>query len=227
VSTAVATLALNASWEGRRLLRSRRIWLLLIPPVAAPIGSVVADLYLRVPSSATAAVLGLLITAGLSSLVLLDLVALAVGEDLAVRADYLTAPLPQGRAAALAGRLTLVLGGTVGAYAVGAGAVIGLAGTLVSSPPSAVAPLLIPTHLAVGLVGLLLFLAGTTAAASAVTRSAAQGLVAGVLAGVVGAGAGSYFLLERTLSALFPLALAVVGCAALGYAFWAYSHSEG
>ncbi|MCI4345123.1 MAG: hypothetical protein L3J87_05820, partial [Thermoplasmata archaeon] len=128
----LASWVVNARWELVRLRRSRRLWLLLIPPVAGPIGSAVADLYLRVPSPGTAAVLGLLITAGLAALIVLDLTALAVGEELGLRTHYLTLALPQGRAVSLAGRLGIVLLATLALYAIGAFAVVGLADSLIS-----------------------------------------------------------------------------------------------
>ncbi|HLM90722.1 MAG TPA: hypothetical protein VK424_01520 [Thermoplasmata archaeon] len=206
-----AALAHNARWEATRLRRSKRIWLLLIPVVAGPVGSGIADLYLQVPSAGTAEVLGLLITAGLASLVVLDLTALAVGEDLALRTHYLTFALPQPRVAALAGRLAVVVGGTLAAYGVGAVAVGGLANALVAPASAAPTPILVPLHLAVGILGLLVFLGGVTAAAGIVTRSASQALVAGILAGVVAAGVGSLFLIEGRLTTLFPWALAAAG----------------
>jgi hypothetical protein len=226
VSDGFWSLVVNARWELTRLRRSRRIWLLLIPPVAGPIGSAVADLYLHVPSPGTAAVLGLLITGGLGALIVLDLTALAVGEDLGLRAQYLTFALPQGRAASLAGRLAVVLGGALVLYGVGAATIVALADAVVRSTPTSPAPLLIPAHLAVGIVGLLLFLGGITAAAAVATRSASQALVAGVLAGVLAAGLGSYFLLEGRLTSLFPEALAAVGIAGIGWCLWRYAQLD-
>jgi hypothetical protein len=195
VSGEVAALVQNARWEVTRVRRSRTIWLLLIPVIAGPIGSGIADLYLQVPSSGTAEVLGLLITAGLAALVILDLTALAVGEDLALRTHYLTFALPQSRASALAGRLAVVVGGTLAVYGVGARGVFWLANALVSTSSTAPAPILAPAHLVLGLVGLLVFLGGVTAAAGVITRSASQALVAGILAGVVASGLGSLFLI--------------------------------
>jgi ABC-type transport system involved in multi-copper enzyme maturation permease subunit len=217
----------NAQWELTRLRRSRRIWLLLIPVVAGPVGSAIADLYLQVPTPGTAQVLGLLILAGLSALVVLDLTALAVGEDLALRTQYLTFALPQSRSAALGGRLLVVIGGTVGMYCLGALGVLLLASQLVSASPLAAAPILPPVHLAFGLVGLLLFLGGVTAAAGVVTRSASQALVAGILAGVVAAGLGSLFLIDGQLTTGFPVALGVVGVAGLGLCLVQYSQIDG
>jgi hypothetical protein len=216
----------NAAWELTRLRRSRRIWLLLIPAVAGPVGSGVADWYLRVPSAETAAVLGLLITAGLAALVVLDLTALAVGEDLAVRAHYLTFPLPQDRPSSLAGRLALVVGGSIASYSLGALAVVVLANSLVGASPGALPPIVPPLHLAVGNVGLLLFLSGVTASAATVTRSASQALVAGVLAGVVAAGVGSLFLLEHRLTASFPEGLALAGVVGLSASLVLYGRLE-
>jgi hypothetical protein len=227
LSSGFATLGQNAEWEFVRLYRSRRIWLLVIPVVAGPIGSGFADLYLRVPSSGTAAVLGLLITAGLAALVVLDLTALAVGEDLALRTHYLTFTLPQSRGAALLGRLGVVLGGTLAAYAGGALGVIFFAKVLVPTSSSAPALILDPVHLAVGILGLLIFLGGVTAAAGVVTRSASQALVAGILAGVVAAGLGSLFLIEARLTPLFPVELAFVGLAGFVSCVVQYGRLEG
>jgi len=216
----------NARWELTRLRRSRRVWLLLIPPVAGPIGSGIADLYLRVPSSGTAEILGLLITGGLAALVVLDLVALAVGEDLALRTHILTFALPQSRLSSLAGRLSVVVVAVVAAYGVGAVAVQLLANEVIVSSPTAAAPILVPAHLAVGMVGLLLFLAGITAAAGVFTRSASQALVAGVLAGVVAAGIGSLFLIQGSLTVAFPTALTGVGFVGLGVGLGQYARFE-
>jgi hypothetical protein len=217
----------NALWEVTRLRRSRRAWLLVIPFVAGPIGSATADLYLRVPSAGTAGVLGLLIVAGLSALVVLDLTALAVGEDLALRTHYLTFALPQPRGGALAGRLLVVVGGSLAAYAAGAVLVVRFAQLEVASSPAAPPPILVPAHLALGLVGLLVFLGGVTAAAGVVTRSASQALVAGILAGVVAAGLGAMLLVERQLTPLFPEGLAVGGILGLSWCLVQYARIEG
>ena len=199
----------------------------MIPIVAGPIGSGIADLYLRVPSSGTAEVLGLLITSGLAALVLLDLTALAVGEDLSLRTHYLTFALPQPRGSALAGRLAVVVGGTLAVYGVGAIGVAWLATTLVTTSSTAPAPILVPAHLALGLPGLLVFLGGVTAAAGVVTRSASQALVAGILAGVLAAGIGSMYLIEGRLTGLFPEVLAAVGLAGFAVCFLQYGRMEG
>ncbi len=212
----------NAGWELTRLRRSRRVWLLLIPAVAGPIGSTTADLYLRVPSTGTAQVLGLLITAGLGALITLDLVALAAGEELALRTHYLTFALPQPRGQALAGRLALVVAAVLASYALGALLVLELSAAVVSTVVGAPAPILSPAHLAVGAAALLVFLAGVTAAAASTTRSAAQALVAGVLAGVVVAGLASLLLLQGRLTEWFTVGLAVGGVAGFGWSLEAY-----
>lgn len=217
----------NARWEVTRWRRSRRVWLLLIPPIAGPLGSAIADLYLRVPSVATAEILGLLITAGLGGLVILDLAALAVGEELAAREYLISLTLPQSRSAALAGRLSLPILGPVVAYLAGAGLVFLLAPATVTSNPLAAAPLFLPAHLALGLVALLVFLGGIAAAAAALTRSAAQGLVAGVLAGVVVAGLVGLEVFQRQVSWLAPALLAVGGVAALAVAVRTYATLDG
>ena len=226
MSDGTAAFLTNARWEVTRLLRSQRIWLLAIPVVAGPIGSAIADLYLRVASPSIADVLGFLITGGLSALVVLDLTALAVGEDLALRTHYLTFALPQSRTSSLAGRLTVVVGGTLAVYGIGALGVATLADALVPTSATASTPILMPAHLALGMVGLLVFLGGVTAAAALVTRSSSQALVAGVLAGVVAAGVGSLFLLQGRLTALFPEVLAVVGLAGFGWCLAEYARVE-
>jgi hypothetical protein len=227
VSGPAAALWTNAAWEVVRLRRSRRIWLLVIPMVAGPVGSAIADLYLAVGSVATAQVLGYFIVAGLASLVILDLTALSVGEDLALKTDYLTFALPQPRGAALAGRLLVVVGGALGGYAIGAAGVATLSGAVVRVSATAAAPPLIPLHLALGAVGLLLYLGGVTAAAAVVTRSASQALVAGVLAGVVAAGVGSLFLVQARLTVLFPWTLGGIGAVGFLWCFVQYHRMEG
>ncbi len=220
------TLANNAAWEALRLHRSRRILLFLIPGVAGPVGSALADLYLRVPSVGTAEVLGLLIAAGLGALVMLDLTALAVGEDFGLRTHFLTFVLPQGRGEALAGRLLLVVGGSLGSYAVGAAASWWLAVLLVSNQPGVAPPILVASHLFLGSFGLLIFLGGVAGAAGVVTRSSAQGLVAGVLGGVVAAGVASFLLLQHQLTYVFPVVLALAGLVGLGWAIGQYATLE-
>jgi hypothetical protein len=222
----VRTIGLNARWELTRLRRSQRLWLLLIPPVAGPVGSAVADLYLHIPSQATAQILGLLIAGGLSGLILLDLVALAVGEDLTLRAHVTFFALPQSRRALLAGRLSVVLAGTMGAYALSA---VGVwyASMAIVAPDPLVQPIFSPGHLALAVPAFLLFLAGVTAAGAVYTRTSSQGLVAGVLAGVVVAGLTGYLLDLHELTALFPVVLAVAGAGAIGWALDQYPRLGG
>ncbi|HEY6238382.1 MAG TPA: hypothetical protein VIZ68_04270 [Thermoplasmata archaeon] len=225
MSDTVRTLAVNARWEALRLRRSTRLWLLLIPPVAAPVGSAIADVYLRIPSQGTALVLGVLITGGLAGLVLLDLVALSVGEDLTLRSHLTFFTLPQRAAPMLGGRLLVAFGGPLVAFGLGAGAVWVLGGALVTPQPGAL-PIFDPVHLAVSTVGFLVFLGGVTSAAAVFSRSSSQGVVAGVLAGVVVAGLTGYLLVAGHLSALFPIGLAVVGFAAVGWTLYQYGRLE-
>lgn len=201
----------NVRWEVTRWRRSRRGWLLAIPPVAGPIGSTIADLYLRVPSVATAEVLGLLITGGLGALIAVDLAALAIGEELGSREYLVTLSLPQSRVAAIAGRLTPAVAGPLAAFAAGAGLLFLVAPATVAPALSAPGPLFDPAHLAFATLALLFFLGAVSAAGAAVTRSAAQGLVTGVLAGVVVAALVGLQLFDRTVTGLTPLALALAG----------------
>lgn len=217
----------NARWEVTRWRRSRRGWLLAIPPVAGPIGSAVADLYLRIPSVATAEILGLLITGGLGGLVVLDLAALSIGEELGTREYLVTMSLPQSRTAAIAGRLAPAMLGPLASYLLGAGAIFVVAPVTVSPSAVAAAPLFVPSHLLLALLALLVFLGGISAAAATFTRSAAQGLVAGVLAGVVVAAGVGLMIFQRDISWLAPALLAVGGVAALIYAAAAYAMLDG
>jgi hypothetical protein len=216
------TLRVNARWEVTRLRRSRRIWLMIIPAIAGPIGSALADLYLRIPTAATAEILGCLVTAGLAGLILLDLTALATGEDLQRRSQLFYFALPQPRSPMLVGRLVVVVGGCLAAYGVGAFAIFALGGALTAPIAGARPPLFIPTHLALAVPGLLVFLAGVVAAAALVTRSASEAIVAGILAGVVVAGGIGYLVSQGTIAAWFPGGLAVAGLAALGWAVYEY-----
>jgi hypothetical protein len=219
------TFQVNAAWEVSKLRRSQRLWLLLIPPIAGPIGTAVSDLYLKIPSQGTALILGLLVTGGLASLILLDLTALSVGEELTLRAHLTFFPLPQSRSAALSGRLAIVLGATLGVYAVGAATTWVLTETLV--PQSAgLTPIFPPSHLAFALLALLLFLCGVTAAATIFTRESAQGLVAGALAGVLVAGGTGYLVNRAELTWAFPLILALAGVASLAWAVHQYPRLE-
>jgi hypothetical protein len=215
MSGAASTFVTNVRWEIRRLYRSQRIFLLLIPPVAGPIGSAIADLYFHIPSLDTALILGLLITGGLGALVILDLTA-----------HLVFFPLPQRRGVALAGRLFVVVGGPCGSYAIGAAGVWALGGALVSTT-STLPPIFIPSHLLLAIVALLLGLAGVAAAGAVVTRTPSEALVAGVLAGVVLAGVSGYFVFEHTISAAFPVVVAIVGACGLGWTLVRYPALEG
>ena len=212
---AAGTVRTNLFWELRRLRRSQRIYLLLIPPVAGPVGSAIADLYLKVPSVATAQILGLLVTAGLAGLILLDLTALAVGEDLVRRAHLATFALPQDPRWAMAGRLLVATGAPIGAYLIGAAAVWQLGGALLAPTPLPTVPLFDPGHLFWAIPGLLLALAGVTAAGAVVTRSSSEAIVAGVLAGVVVAGGVGYLVAQHQVTALDPVLLGLAGVGAL------------
>ena len=216
------TLVVNFRWELRRLRRSQRIFLLAIPPVAGPVGSAIADVYLRIPSAATAELLGLLVTGGLAALILLDLTALAVGEDLVRRAYLASFPLPQDRRVALGGRLLAAVGGPGAAYLVGGAGILLLGGALVTPSAGSVRPLFDPVHLYWAVPALLLALAGATAAAAVVTRSASEAIVTGVLTGVVIAGGVGYLVFQGTLTSGFPVVLAIAGAIALAWGIAEY-----
>jgi hypothetical protein len=218
----LGTVRANARWEITRLRRSRRIWLLIIPAVAGPIGSAVADLYLKVPSAGTAIILGSLVTGGLAGLILLDLAALATGEDLARRSQLFYFPLPQPRAPMLAGRLLVVVGGCLASYALGALAIWTLGGVFTTPVASARPPLFIAWHLVLAIPALLVFLAGVVSAAAVVTRTSSEAIVAGILAGVVVAGASGYLVSQGTLGWWFPVVLAIAGLIGLGWAVFQY-----
>jgi hypothetical protein len=190
------------------------------------LGSAIADLYLHIPSLATAQILGLLIAGGLSGLIVLDLAGLAAGEDLALRAHVTFFALPQDRRAILAGRLFVVLGGGLAAYAVAAVGVWYGSAALVA-PDASVRAIFPPAHLALAVPAFLLFLAGVTVAGAVYTRTSAQGLVAGVLAGVVVAGATGALLADGELTLLFPVVLALAGAGALGWALVQYPNLGG
>lgn len=127
----------------------------------------------------------------------------------------------------MAGRLAVVLGGTLVLYGLGAVGVAALANALVATAATAPAPILVPSHLALGMLGLLVFLAGVTAAAGIVTRSASQALVAGILAGVLAAGIGGLFLIQDRLRTLFPETLAAAGLAGLVWCLVQHGRIEG
>ncbi|MCL4324256.1 MAG: hypothetical protein M1144_02170 [Candidatus Thermoplasmatota archaeon] len=216
----------NARWEARRLLRSQRVFLLLIPPVAGPVGSALALLYFHVSSHPIALMLGLFVLGGLGALVTVDLCALTLGEELAVRAHLALFPLPQHRHEILLGRVAVVLLGSLGAFALGAALTWGTVDLLV--PVSAVPgpTLLDPFHLFLGISCLLLFLGGVTLLSSVLVRTASGALVAGVLAGVVVASAGLYLALLHELTLAFPLVLLAVWGVSLAWAVHTYSTLE-
>lgn len=219
-------LAANVRWELLRWRRSRRLWLLAIPPVAGPVGSAIADLYLRIPSVATAEILGLLITGGLGGLIGLDLAALSVGEELATREYLVTLSLPQSRGAAIAGRILPAVTAPIAAYALGAALVFLVAPATVAPAALAPVPLFAPGHLALALVALLVFLGGVSAAGAVVARSSAQGLAAGVLAGVLVAGVVGLLVFQHEVTWFVPAGLAVGGVGSLGFAIDAYGRID-
>jgi hypothetical protein len=90
----------------------------------------------------------------------------------------------------------------------------------VTPPPPGVlerAPLFVPWHLLVAIPGLLVFLAGVTAVAAWFTKRSSEAIVAGVLAGVVGAGGAGYLLAQSELTLLLPELLLVAGVGALAW----------
>jgi ABC-type transport system involved in multi-copper enzyme maturation permease subunit len=214
----------NIRWEVTRLVRSRRVFLLSIPPVAGPIGSAIAFLYFHVQYQSTALLLGLLVTGGLSTLVMLDLSALSVGEELSRRAHFTLFTLPEERWAMLAGRVIVVFGASLAVYALGAALVSVLAAELVPATGGSIA--INSSHLIEGVAVMLLFLGAVTLTASIITRSASEALVAGVLSAVVTVAVAGYFLLQGTLTMLFPAVLGVAAVIALGWSFVSYSDLE-
>ena len=201
-------------WEVTRWSRSRRIFLLTIPVVAGPAGSLLADLYLKVGSAPTAGLLGVLVVGALSGLIVLDLAALSMGEELSRRSHGPLLLLPVRRSALYAGRVTAVLGGTLGAYGVGALVVLLLAQRLVtgSGGPSIG---LDPVHAALGMLAVLFFLGAITFVAALVAGSASEALGVGMLAGFSVSILLVYLLLERALTLAVPAGLALAGAAIL------------
>ncbi|MDE1821135.1 MAG: hypothetical protein KGJ23_10440 [Euryarchaeota archaeon] len=223
----------NARWELLRLLRSRRIFLLVIPVIAGPIGSALAFFYFgkmepngAVLTHGTALMLGLFVTGGLAGMVMLDLSALSAGEDLARRSHVIAFALPQSRSSVLLGRLLVVFGATLGVFSVGALGVWPIAGAIVPALPSDPHPLYDATHLFLAMLSLLFFLGAVTLNASIITKSSSEALVAGVLAGVVTAAAAFYFTYLHQISLLFPEVLLVVGAVALGWSFLRFERLE-
>lgn len=190
--------------------------------VAAPIGSAIAFVYFGVQLVGTARELGLFITAGLAGMIVIDLCALTVGEELSRKAHLTSFTLPQGRAGILGGRLLLLLAASLGVFLVGGLEVWALAGVLVHNQAGARPPLLDPLRLFEAMVLLLFFLGAITVCASIITRSASEALVAGILGGVVTAGGAGYFLLEHDISMAFPAALGLAAVAALAVSFERY-----
>lgn len=222
----MSALVANARWEVLRWVRSRRIFLLVIPLIAGPIGSALAFLYFRhvqangtVLTNGTALLLGLFVTGGLSAMVTLDLAALSEGEELSRRSHLLSLSLPQSRAEVLGGRLMLVLGSTLAIFALAGALVWPIASLVVPVQPTDPAPLFPPFHLYEGILALLFFLGASTVTASIIARSASEALVAGVLAGVVTASAAGYLAYVHQITMVFPAVLVVVGAVALGWAF--------
>lgn len=210
--------AANLRWEFVRLVRSQRVFLLAIPPVAGPIGSVLAFLYLQVPSYGVAIMLGLFVTGGLGGLVVLDLSALSMGEELSRRSHLISWALPQARWEILFGRAALTLGASLGAFSLGALILWVLTGHLTFQGSALSTAVLDPGHLFIGMLALLFFLGAITLCASVITRSASEALVAGVLGAVVTASIAGYFLLQHQLTMLFPVVLVVAGIVALAWA---------
>jgi hypothetical protein len=218
MSGIAATIRASARGELRGLLRSRRAALLAIPPVAGPLGSLIADRYLQVPTASLALVLGLLIAGGLAAMVLLDLVALAAGEELARDAHLLFFSLPEPRGAQLAGRLLVAAGAPLLSFGAAAGLVDALSAAGWTGASGGGIALFDPGHLFLGVLALLLLLAGVTSAAAVIGRGPAAGIVAGVLAGVLVAAVVTYMLVMRTLGMYVPATLALAGVVALGAA---------
>ncbi len=201
-------------WEVTRWVRSRRVFLLTIPVVAGPIGSLFSFLYLKVGSSATAGLLGILVVGALSGLVVLDLSALSIGEELSRRSHGPLLLLPVRRSALYAGRATAVLGGSLSVYGVGALGVLYLADRLVpGSGENALG--LNPVHVALGMLALLFLLGAVAFVAALVTGSASEALGLGILAGFSVSVLLVYLLLERALTLAVPAGLALAGAATL------------
>jgi ABC-type transport system involved in multi-copper enzyme maturation permease subunit len=221
--TSTALLA-NIRWEVIRLIRSRRVFLLSIPLVAGPAGSAIAFLYFHVQYEATAMLLGLIVTGGLSTLVMLDLTALTVGEELSRRAHFTFFTLPQERWAMLAGRIVVALGASIAVFALGAGLVSVLASALVPATGGTIT--INSAHMVEGIAVMLVFLGAVTLTASIITRSASEALVAGILSAVVTVAVAGYFLLQGTLTMLFPAVLGAAAVAAFVWSFVSYSALE-
>lgn len=214
----------NCRWEIMRLIRSQRIFLLSIPPVAGPIGSAIAFLYFHVQSHEAALVLGLIVTAGLGTLVMLDLAALSAGEELSRKAHFTMFTLPQERWAMLSGRIIVVFGSSITVFSAGAALIFVLSSALVPGGSSTIT--LNPIHMFEGLAVMLVFLGAVALTASIITRSSSEALVAGILSAVVTVALAGYFLLKGELTMLFPAVLGLASVAAFGWSFYSYSVLE-
>lgn len=226
MTSMTASMASEAAWEWRRWVRSQRVYLLLIPAVAGPLGTLSALEVLKVTSPGIGQTLGLAIVGGLGALVVLDLSALSVGEELSRRANLILFVLPQGRGAPLAGRVLLLLGAALASVGIGAVAVLAMAPAIVPATVGAAPAPFNVLHLLLGLVALLAFLGGVTLAASVITRSAASALVAGILAAVVTAAGAAYLAFQHTLTFDFPIGLALGALIAYAWAFDEYVRLE-
>lgn len=222
----MSALGANVRFELLRLLRSQRLFLLVLAPVAGPIGSAIAFVYFHVGLVGTARELGLFVTGGLGAMVAIDYGALTAGEELSRRAHLMFFTLPQSRGTLLTGRLIVALGLPVAAFLLGGAEVWVLAGALVQNQPGLNPPLLDPGHLFEGMALLLVFLGAISVNASVITRSASEALVVGVLGGVVTAGVALYFVLEHQISMLFPVALGLVAAGAVGWSLYRYESLE-
>lgn len=218
----MSALGANVRLELDRLVRSQRIFLLIIAPVAGPIGSAIAFVYFDVGLVSLAQILGLFVTGGLGGMVLIDLCALTVGEDLSRRSHLTILTLPQPRASVLAGRLLVSLGAPLLAFLLGGVEVYYLAGVLVHNVPGTPGLGIDPLHLLEAMALLLFFLGAIAVAASMVTRNASGPLVVGILGGVVAAAGAFYFLHEGEITMLYPGALGLVGVGALGWSAYQY-----
>ena len=214
------------SWELRRWQRSRRVYLLAVPLVAGPVGSLVADLYLRVGSRGAATVLGLIIVAALAGLILLDLAALALGEELEKGSLANWSLLPIGRPALYLSRLVTGVGIPLVSFLGGAGLVV-LAADLVPAGTPSPALSIGPFPAVLGLAAAL-FLLGTIAFIAPLWSGSASGaLSVGVIGGFALVTLLAYLWLEHTLSWGVVAALVVAGTVAAGVGYRRFFRSEG
>lgn len=193
----------------------------MIPVVAGPTGSLLADRYLKVGSASTAGLLGILVVGALSGLVVLDLAALSIGEELSRRSHGPLLLLPVRRSAVYAGRATAVLGAPLGAYGLGALLVLFLTDWLI---PGNAGPTIAldPVHTAFGMLALLFFLGSVTFVAALVAGTASEALGLGVLAGFSVSILLVYLLLEHALTLAVPAGLALAGVVTLLFGLRTY-----